>query len=80
MKFLKKTWQWLEGKKTNIGSAIMLIAQGIQVFAPHALPQAQIEYIATIGAIIAGVGLANKGVKSGTAQKLINFSTKPKGK
>ncbi len=80
MKFLKKTWQWLEGKKTNIGSAIMLIAQGIQVFAPNALPQAQLEYIATIGAIMAGVGLVNKGVKTNTAQKLIHFSTKPKGK
>lgn len=80
MKFLKKAWQWLDGKKTNIGSAIMLIAQGIQVFAPDMLPAAQLEYIAMFGAIIAGVGLANKGVKTNTAQKLMHFSTKPKGK
>ena len=80
MKLLKKTWQWLEGKKTNIGTTIMLIAQGIQVFAPNMMPTAQVDYITTVGAVIAGVGLFNKGVKTDTVQKLMHCTTKPKGK
>lgn len=61
---MKKLWDWFSGKKTNIGMAIMLLAQGVQVFAPGLVPGAQLEYIQLVGGFIGGFGLAHKGVKS----------------
>jgi len=78
MKKLKQLWEFLNGKKTNIGMAIVLIAQGIQVFTPNLLPTEQIDFIQMVGGLIGGFGLAHKGAKTKPIQQLIR--TKPKEK
>lgn len=54
-------WSWLEGKKTKIGAALMLLAQAGQAFAPQ---YAGIwDIVNQAGVLIAGVGLAHTGTK-----------------
>lgn len=77
---MKKLWNWLKGKKTNIGMVIMLVAQGVQVFAPNVLPANQIDYIQMLGGLIGGVGLAHKGVKTSMVKNIVSSLTKPKKK
>lgn len=80
MKKLKQLWKWLNGKKTNIGMAIVLIAQGIQVFLPGLMPAEQLDFIQMAGSLIGGLGLAHKGSKTKTIQHLLHTKTKPKEK
>lgn len=70
---LKETWQFLNGKKTTIGMILMLTAQGLQAFFPHALTPDQIDFIQAAGAAVGGLGLLHKGAKTETAHKLTNF-------
>jgi hypothetical protein len=80
MKWLKKTWQWLNGKKTSIGMAVMLAAQGIQVFAPNLMTPGQIDFIQNTGALIGGFGLMHKGAKTTPVKRLTDTLTKVKKK
>jgi hypothetical protein len=80
MKKLKQLWNYLNGKKTSIGLAVMLTAQAIQVFAPNLMAVEQTEFLQTLGALIGGFGLVHKGTKTETAQKLLHYKTKPSGK
>ena len=70
---LKETWQFLNGKKTTIGMILMLTAQGLQAFFPHALTPDQIDFIQAAGAAVGGLGLLHKGAKTETAHKMTNF-------
>ncbi|MFW5831266.1 MAG: hypothetical protein ACOCVA_03385 [Prolixibacteraceae bacterium] len=79
-KKLKQLWEYLNGKKTNIGMAIMLTAQAIQVFTPGLMPAEQLDFIQMIGGLIGGFGLAHKGTKSQTVQNLMHTKTKLKKK
>lgn len=54
-------WNWLNGKKTKIGAALMLVAQAGQTFAPQYA--AVWELVNQAGILIAGAGLAHSGVK-----------------
>lgn len=66
-----KIWQFLDGKKTAIGAALLLaatIAQGLaSIWAsdspPEWLPKA-IETLQYLGGIIAGTGFAHKTTKA----------------
>lgn len=73
---LKETWQFLNGKKTTIGMVLMLTAQGLQAFFPHALTHDQIDFIQAAGAAVGGLGLLHKGAKTETAHKLTHYKTK----
>ena len=75
---MKKLWKWLSGKKTNIGTAIMIIAQGMQVFFPNLVPAEQLEFIQMAGGAIGGLGLMHKGTKTQAGKKLINTLAKQK--
>ena len=68
-KEIKKGWEYFNGKKTTIGMIMMLAAQGLQAFFPHALTPEQINFIQTTGALIGGAGVLHKGAKSQTIQK-----------
>jgi hypothetical protein len=54
-------WKWLEGKKTKIGAALMLIAQAGQAVAPEYA--AVWAIVNNAGMLFAGVGLAHSGAK-----------------
>ena len=71
---LKETWQFLSGKKTTIGMILMITAQGLQAFFPHALTPDQIDFIQAAGAAVGGLGLLHKGAKTETAHKLTHFN------
>jgi len=73
-KGLKKGWEYFNGKKTAIGMIMMLTAQGLQAFFPHALTPDQINFIQTTGAVIGGAGVLHKGAKTKTAHKLTHFN------
>lgn len=77
-KKLKQLWEFLNGKKTNIGMAVMLAAQAIQVFTPNLMPAEQTQFLQTLGAMIGGFGLAHKAGKTKPIQQLMK--TKPKEK
>ena len=62
-------WNWLNGKKTKIGAALLLIAQAGQAFAPQYA--AVWELVNQAGVLIAGAGLVHTGVKTTRA----NFNT-----
>lgn len=79
MKKLKQLWNYLNGKKTSIGLAVMLTAQAIQVFAPNLMPRDQTEFLQTLGALIGGFGLVHKGAKTKQVQDLLH-KTKQSGK
>ena len=71
---LKETWEFLNGKKTTIGMIMMITAQGLQAFFPHALTPDQIDFIQAAGAAVGGLGLLHKGAKTETAHKLTHFN------
>jgi hypothetical protein len=75
---LKQLWKWLNGKKTNIGMAVMLTAQAIQVFVPNLMPVEQTEFLQTLGALIGGFGLAHKAGKSKPIQQFLKIKPKEK--
>lgn len=68
-KAIKDSWEYFNGKKTTIGMIMMLTAQGLQAFFPHALTPEQINFIQTTGALIGGAGVLHKGTKSQIMQK-----------
>jgi len=81
IKKLKELWKYFGGKKTTIGMVVMLVGQGIQAFLPNLMTPEQISWIITTGAVIGGVGIFHKGMKSETIQKWEqNIETKLKGK
>jgi hypothetical protein len=72
MNKLKKIWDALNGSKTTIGMVIMLISQGLKVFAPNFITPDQLSFLQDAGAVIGGVGLAHKGLKNNVVQNSIN--------
>lgn len=77
-KKLKQLWEFLNGKKTSIGMAVMLAAQAIQVFAPNLMPAEQTEFLQTLGALVGGFGLAHKAGKTKPIQQLMKIKPKEK--
>ena len=71
---MKKVWNMLNGNKTVIGMIIVLVVQGVKVFAPDVMTIEQLNYIETIGMAFGGVGLVHKGVKNDKMNKIINKS------
>lgn len=60
MKKLNEIWEFLDGKKTAIGAAIMITGNVLAMFPPTA-PAAQA--VLYVGSAIAGFGLVHKSVK-----------------
>ena len=69
---MQKLWQILNGNKTTIGMIIVLVAQGVKVFAPTFLTPDQVNFIETAGMVIGGGGLLHKGIKNQTINNAIN--------
>lgn len=67
-KFVKnktvRTWNFLDGKKTTIGTVLYVAAKAGQAFAPNLIDPAQYEFVEMVGAGLAGVGLTHKAVKT----------------
>lgn len=63
MKWLKNTISFLNGKKTVIGTTILLASMGAQAFFPSILTPEQFNFIDLFGATLSGAGLLHKGVK-----------------
>ena len=78
MKLLKKIWDSLNGNKTTIGMVIVLVAQGVKVFAPGFITPDQSNFIETVGLTLGGAGLFHKGIKNNNVQNAINKINKQK--
>ena len=61
---MKQLWTWLDGKKTNMGAALLLLWEGWQLAFPNLISDRWEEWIGGIIALITGVGLGHKGIKS----------------
>ena len=57
MKWLKSAWNWVDKKKTAIGTVSFIAAR---FFPPHTLTHQILE---TVGELFGGVGLVHKAVK-----------------
>ncbi len=72
MDFLKKVWEWLQGRKTAIGALILLLIQ--QEWFLRFLPDGDVESsviwgLGILGSILTGVGIVgqvNKSMKKET--------------
>jgi len=67
---MKKAWNWLNGRKTVIGTVIILAAEGVKLFFPELIEPQKIEFVQSIGMILGGVGLVHKGAKTETWKKI----------
>jgi len=72
MKWLKKTWEYLSGKKVIIGAITTLGIQGIKAFAPELVDPEVLKFAGYAADIFLGVGVLHKGYKSDT----VNNATK----
>ena len=72
---MKGAWEWFNGKKTVIGTVIILAAEGVKLFFPELIEPQKVEFIQSVGMILGGVGLVHKGTKTETWKKI-----SPKGK
>ena len=55
---IRKIWNWLDGKKTIIGTGIIFIGGGL--YAIHAINKQEFDAIAAIGGAVTTFGLAFK--------------------
>lgn len=69
---MKNIWEFLNGNKTTFGMVLVLVAQGLKVFAPGLITPEQAAFIEQTGMILGGVGVAHKGLKSEKVQNAIN--------
>lgn len=69
-KLLKQVWSFLNGKKRNIGIAMMIAGTGSKVFG--LLPNDQAEFVTAVGGAVAGFGWAHSVVKDEKSMKTIN--------
>jgi len=76
MKTLNRLWNSLNGNKTTIGMVVVLVAQGIKVFAPGFITPEQLNFIETAGMVIGGGGLIHKGIKNEKINQAIKKATK----
>lgn len=60
---LKKWWDWLNGKKTNIAAGVLLIIKVVMLFGVHIPPQV-LEIIDLLLYSLLGIGLTHKAVKN----------------
>ena len=74
-KLFKKTWEFLNNKKTIIGGGIYLLAKGTQVFYPELLDPAQFEFIKEVGAGITAFGAGHKVFKVKQVNEAISRAT-----
>ena len=61
---MKKAWQWIDGYKTNISAALFVAWEGFQLIFPDLINENWEKWITDIIAIVAGVGLTHKGIKT----------------
>lgn len=84
MDFLKKLWEWLQGKKTAIGALMLLLIQQtwfLGLLPDGTLEDATVWILGTIGSILTGVGIIgmiNKGVKGQSYSNLLKENEKIK--
>jgi hypothetical protein len=57
MKWLKDAWNWLDGKKTAIGSTLLVVAQ---VLPPHTTVH---KVSLVLGTLLTGTGVVHKAKK-----------------
>ena len=76
MKTLKKLWYALNGNKTTIGMAVVLISQGLELFAPGLMTPEQYQFIEKAGMVIGGGGILHKGIKSNVVNNALNKISK----
>jgi len=69
---MKKLWEFLNGNKTTFGMVLVLVAQGLKVFAPGFITPEQTAFIEQAGLLLGGVGVVHKGVKNNSVQNAIN--------
>jgi len=58
--FFKKSWNYINNKKTIIGGIIYAAAYGTKVFAPDLMPEPIFDLIENVGIGIMGVGGVHK--------------------
>ena len=73
-KHIIKAWRYFTGKKTIIGGSLVLLAKGGQAFFPDLLPEAQYEFIETLGEGIMGVGMLHKVVRTDKVNDAIKLA------
>jgi len=59
MRFLKKIWKWLNGKKRNIGVTVLIGTTLVQAFFPTALSPEQYKALEMAALTLSGVGVAH---------------------
>lgn len=73
-----KTWDFLNGKKTVIGTTLYIVAKGLS-FIPALAPVVPVlEYVCEAGFLIATGGLAHKAAKTETAKNIFKKLTTKK--
>lgn len=70
--WLNKIWNYLKGKKRNIGTMLYLAGIGLEAFFPELLPAKQTIFIQAAGAAIAGVGVVDALARSKSGTNLIS--------
>lgn len=64
MNGIKTIWNKIDGNKTNIGVALMLLLSGIEMVAPNLIPQQTYEWLnSALLLLTGGVGLGHKAIK-----------------
>lgn len=62
--FISNTWNWLDGKKTTIGTVIWAVAGGLK-FIPSMKPYSEfLDYSMEVGYAISIGGIGHKAIKS----------------
>lgn len=71
-KWLTRSWKWLDGKKTVIGTVIWAVAGGLK-FIPAMKPYTEVlDFSMEVGYAISIGGISHKALKSETGKKVIN--------
>jgi hypothetical protein len=60
---MRKTWNWLNGKKTEISSIFVLLWQGFQVFFPDVIGEKAEGWIETVIYTVLAGGVGHRGYK-----------------
>ena len=78
MKWIKKTWNYFNGKKTTISMIAILAVKGVTAFLPNALTPDQANVLTDIALLFGGLGVIHKGTKEIKINQAIKTATNNK--
>lgn len=60
---MEKTWNFLSGKKTDLGAILLVLCGILQILAIPAIPTNYIEAIFYLATVLTGTGIVHRKIK-----------------